>query len=340
MWPTLATGAVIAGLMANSDKDSNTPSPLAITVSAECAGVRLDRFLSEKLREMSRSCIQRMIESGEVQVDGRTTKPGQKLRGQEVITVSPVESRPTELLPEPIPLQILYEDEDLAVIDKPAGLIVHSGAGVRSGTLVNALLHHFGQLSSSGNAQRPGIVHRLDKETSGLMLVAKNNYAHLQLSHQFLSRQVTKIYLALVHGCVEKELGEITSRIGRDRIHRTRMTTRVAWGREACTQYRVLEKFERYCLLRLHIKTGRTHQIRVHLSSIKHPVVGDKLYGAPAKLRVPGEPDWQPTLNRNFLHSSELEFTHPRTQKRMKFNAPLPEELALFLSRLRLKQAR
>ena len=326
--------------MANSDKDSVSSTPLAIAVSAESAGTRLDRFLSGKLQEVSRSSIQRMIESGEIQVDGRSSKPGQKLRGKEIITVSLVEPTPTKLLPEPIPLQIVYEDEDLAVINKPAGLIVHAGAGVRRGTLVNALLHHFGQLSASGNPQRPGIVHRLDKETSGLMLVAKNDYAHLQLSHQFLSREVTKIYLALVHGCLEKEEGEIASRIGRDRIHRTRMTTHAARGREACTQYWVLERFERYCLLRLRIKTGRTHQIRVHLSSIKHPVVGDKLYGAPAKLRVPGQPDWQPTLNRNFLHASELEFTHPRTQKRMKFNASLPEELALLLSRLHQKQTR
>ena len=323
--------------MAKSDKGSIPSTPLTIAVSADSAGTRLDRFLSGKLQEVSRSSIQRMIESGEVQVDGRSCKPGQKLRGQEIIAVSLVEPKPTELLPEPIPLQIVYEDEDLAVINKPAGLIVHAGAGVRRGTLVNALLHHFRQLSVAGNPQRPGIVHRLDRETSGLMLVAKNDYAHLQLSRQFLSREVTKIYLALVHGCLDKEVGEISSPIGRDRIHRTRMTTRAARGREACTQYWVLERFERYCLLRLRIKTGRTHQIRVHLSSIKHPVVGDRLYGAPAKIRVPGQPDWQPTLDRNFLHASELEFTQPRTQKRMMFRAPLPEELALFLSRLHQK---
>ena len=324
--------------MSNSAKDSNSTAPLVIAVGVDSAGARLDRFLSEKLQETSRSCIQRMIKGGEIRVDGRLAKSAQKLKGQELVTVSPVESRSTELLPEPIPLQILYEDEDLAVIDKPAGLIVHSGAGVRSGTLVNALLHHFGQLSTAGSGQRPGIVHRLDKETSGLILIAKNNHSHIQLSHQFLSKQVTKIYLALVHGGVEKELGEIVAPIGRDRIHRIKMATGVAWGRDACTRYRVLERFERYSLLQLQIKTGRTHQIRVHLSSIKHPVVGDKLYGAPAKLQIPGEPAWQPTLRRNFLHASELEFSHPITQKRLKFIAPLPEELSHFLSRLRQKQ--
>jgi 23S rRNA pseudouridine1911/1915/1917 synthase len=317
------------------EPNSNSAGTSMLVACTEDAGRRLDHFLSEKHPEMSRSQIQRMIASGEIQVDGKTVKPGQKLRGQEIITFHPVAEISSGLLPEPIPLEILYEDEDLAVIDKPAGLVVHAGAGIRSGTLVNALLYHFQHLSQGGNSQRPGIVHRLDKETSGLMVVAKNDYAHLQLARQFQSRQVTKTYIALVHGRMEMGHGEITSPIGRDRVRRVKMTTRTTKSREACTQYRVLERFERFTLLRVNIKTGRTHQIRVHLTSLKHPVVGDRLYGAPAMVLFPGQKHWQPTMNRNFLHAAELEVSHPSTMKKLKFESPLPEELNQFLLRLR-----
>jgi 23S rRNA pseudouridine1911/1915/1917 synthase len=317
------------------EPNHNSVRTSTMVACAESVGRRLDHFLREKLPEMSRSQIQRMIASGEIQVDGVTVKPGQKLRGQEIITFHPAAVAPVGLLPEPIPLEILYEDEDLAIINKPAGLVVHSGAGIRSGTLVNALLYHFQQLSQAWSPQRPGIVHRLDKETSGLMLVAKNDYAHFQLARQFQSRQVAKTYIALVHGRIEIGQGEITSPIGRDRVRRVKMTTRTARAREASTQYQVLERFERFTLLRVNIKTGRTHQIRVHLSSLKHPIVGDRLYGAPAMVLLPGQKHWQPTMDRNFLHAAELEISHPRTMQRLKFESPLPEELSQFLLRLR-----
>lgn len=300
---------------------------------------RLDRFLQESLPNLSRSQIQRMVEAQEVLVSGNPSKASYRIRGTEQIRICHQPTSPTKLEPEPIPLEILFEDEDLAVVNKPAGLVVHSGAGVRSGTLVNALLHHFKKLSSSGPDLRPGIVHRLDKQTSGLMLVAKNDEAHLRLSMQFQAREVIKKYTALVHGRLERKTGEITSAIGRDRVNRVKMTVRATKARQAYTLFQVLEQFERFTLVQLEIKTGRTHQIRVHLSSIHHPVVGDTLYGAPARIVLPGQCHPVATLARNFLHATWLEFTHPRTLESMRFKVTLPEELSLFLQRLRNSQA-
>jgi 23S rRNA pseudouridine1911/1915/1917 synthase len=300
---------------------------------------RLDKFLQENLPDLSRSQIQRMVEAQEILVSGNPSKASYRIRGTEQIQICQQPKTSTDLEPEPIPLEILFEDEDLAVVNKPAGLVVHSGAGVRSGTLVNALLHHFKKLSSSGPERRPGIVHRLDKQTSGLMLVAKTDAAHLRLSMQFQAREVTKKYLALVHGRMERKTGEITAAIGRDRVNRVKMTVRAAKARQAYTLFRVLEQFERFTLVQLEIKTGRTHQIRVHLSSIHHPVVGDTLYGAPARIVLPGQSHLVATLARNFLHAGWLEFAHPRTLESMKFQAPLPEELSLFLQQLRNSQA-
>jgi 23S rRNA pseudouridine1911/1915/1917 synthase len=295
---------------------------------------RLDKFLQEILPNLSRSQIQRMVEAQEVLVNGNPSKASHRIRGTEQIRICQQTTPLIELEPEPIPLEIIFEDEDLAVVNKPAGLVVHSGAGVRSGTLVNALLHHFKKLSSSGLDRRPGIVHRLDKQTSGLMLVAKNDAAHLRLSMQFQAREVTKKYTALVHGRMERKTGEITAAIGRDRVNRVKMTIRAAKRRQAYTLFHVLEQFERFTLVQLEIKTGRTHQIRVHLSSIHHPVVGDILYGAPARIILPGQRQLVATLSRNFLHAGCLEFLHPRTRESMKFKAPLPEELSLFLEQL------
>ena len=296
---------------------------------------RLDRFLSEAFPEQSRSQIQKWIDDQQVLLDGKPAKAGHKLRGKEQIEISLPEPKPSALLPEAIPLEIVYEDSDLAVINKPAGMVIHIGAGVQQGTLVNALLHHFQSLSQSGSMDRPGIVHRLDKQTSGLLVVAKSDFSHANLAGQFQSRTVTKRYLALVHGRMKKPTGEIQSAIGRDRVNRLRMSTRAAHAREAHTLYEVVESFRHFSLLQLTIKTGRTHQIRVHLSSIKHPVVGDTLYGAPARIRFSAGKQTLPALERNFLHAAFLQFLHPRTLQVMSFSSDLPEELRLFLDRVR-----
>jgi 23S rRNA pseudouridine1911/1915/1917 synthase len=252
---------------------------------------------------------------------------------------------PLRAIPEDIPLHILYEDADLAIVYKPAGMMVHAGAGATEdqrnrGTLVNALLHHFAKLSALGGETRPGIVHRLDKETSGLIIVAKNDSAHRKLAAQFARREVKKTYIALVHGWPKKDAGTISASISRDRVRRTRMTTRYAGGREAISHYKVLRRidsvFGKFTLLEVRIETGRTHQIRVHMASLGHPVVGDTLYGAPRELRstpARGKPASQHTifLPRNFLHAAELDLKHPRTGARIALTSALPGELQAFL---------
>jgi 23S rRNA pseudouridine1911/1915/1917 synthase len=242
--------------------------------------------------------------------------------------VYPVQAPALRAVPEAIPLDILYEDEDLVAIDKPAGMVVHAGAGVHSGTLVNALLHRFGELSGAGGPLRPGIVHRLDRYTSGVLLAAKNDAAHRQLAAQFSGRRVEKVYLALVHGQVRRESGRIERPIARDPVRRTRMTTRLDEGRAAWSEYRVLRRFERFTFLEVRIGTGRTHQIRVHLASIGHPIVGDPLYGAPA--RVEG----MPALSRFFLHSHRIRFERPSTGEATMVEAPLPSDLAAWMAHL------
>lgn len=298
-------------------------------------GNRLDRFLQHHLPERSRAGIQGLIQAGQVLVGGSACKAGYRIKGGEEIRVRPVSPAPSPLEAEPIPLEIVYEDDDLAVVDKRAGMVVHRGAGVGTGTLVNALLHRFRTLSEAGGGERPGIVHRLDKQTSGLMVIARNDFSHHRLARQFQTRQVTKKYLALVHGAVQREAGEIRSAIGRDRVRRIRMTTRTRQARPAHTAYRVLERFSRFTLLELNLKTGRTHQIRVHLSSEKHPVVGDTLYGAPARLPAAESGRPLPRLGRNFLHAAILNFHHPRQLTPLEFSSPLPEELQSFLEQLR-----
>ncbi len=225
-------------------------------------------------------------------------------------------SRPLKAEPENLPLSILYEDADVVVVDKPAGMVVHAGAGHARGTLVNALLHHFGTLSSVNGDMRPGIVHRLDRDTSGVLVVARTDQAHRALARQFHDREVEKTYLALVHGRMKQPRGEITKAIARDPIRRTRMTARLASGRAALTEYRVLEAWPQFSFLEVRIKTGRTHQIRVHLSSVGHPVVGDRLYGAPGA--IPG----LPALQRFFLHAHRLSFISPSTNKRIEVESP------------------
>jgi 23S rRNA pseudouridine1911/1915/1917 synthase len=332
--------------------------PRSIAVPPEAAGQRLDHFIASQLEGVSRSRVQLLLDQGDVLVDGATTKPSHKLRGGEqiLITGSP-HPAPLKATPQDIPLDVIFEDEHLAVINKPAGMMVHAGAGEtddarNSNTLVNALLFRFNALSSTGGDLRPGIVHRLDKETSGLIVVAKNDAAHAALAELFSSRQIHKTYIALVHGSVQRDKGSITAALSRDPVRRTRMTTRPAENsRTAISHYEVVQRldtrFGKFTLVRVRIETGRTHQIRVHMASIGHPVVGDTLYGAPAQLtdqealqhapsraaRRRAEPE-RLKLNRNFLHAARLEFTHPITRKKIELEAPLPAELVLFLTRI------
>ena len=287
------------------------------------AGKRLDYYLRERLPQYSRSRLQDWIEQGRVLVDGSPAKRSYQLKGAERIQVQPGELPPLKATPEDIPLEVLYEDADVIAINKPAGMVVHTGAGRHSGTLVNALLHRFGKLSSVGGELRPGIVHRLDRFTSGVILVARNDAAHRSLAEQFASRKVEKIYVALVHGRLKNDQGRINTPIARDPVARVRMTARLAHGRQAVTSYQVLKRFERFTLLEVKIGTGRTHQIRVHLASIGHPVVGDKLYGAHAS-----------ELGRYFLHARQITFTSPTTGERITVAAPVPADLENFLAAL------
>ena len=287
-----------------------------LETSPSDAGQRLDTYLHTRLPEFSRSRLQEWIATGRVRINGSPQKRSYLLRGAERIQVEPANPPPLHATPEDLPLEILYEDPSVIAVNKPSGMVVHSGAGVHSGTLVNALLHRFQTLSGVAGELRPGIVHRLDRFTSGVILVARTDAAHRDLAAQFSSRTVEKIYLALVHGRVKADTGRLTTPITRDPVRRTRMTSRLARGRSAITEYRVIKRFEKFSLLEVRIGTGRTHQIRVHLGSIHHPVVGDKLYGAPAS-----------PLGRYFLHAHTITFTSPATQDRVTVTAPLPDEL-------------
>lgn len=331
--------------------------PMTLVVSPDGAGQRLDQYLATQLSEIngsevSRARVQQIVAKGEVLVNNAAAKSSLRLRGtgDEQITVTkPPHAQPLRAMAEEIALDIVYEDDDLAIVNKPAGMMVHAGAGATDdarnrGTLVNALLHHFAKLSAVGGDLRPGIVHRLDRSTSGLMVVAKNDESHRRLAKQFSAREVHKTYIALVHGWPKQDRGTIQSAISRHSQKRTRMTTRGFGGREAVTHYVVLRKIDspygKFALVELKIETGRTHQIRVHMSSLGHPVVGDALYGAPGELRsqsnkrrAAGMPSIL-ALDRNFLHSATLEFTHPRSKERLKFSRPLPKELENLLQSL------
>ncbi|MBI3645497.1 MAG: RluA family pseudouridine synthase [Acidobacteriales bacterium] len=324
--------------------------PITLTPTADEGGQRLDQYLASQLTEVSRARVQMLIERGEVLVDGVRAKASLRLRGSEQITVTgPPQAPPLRAIPEEIPLDIVYEDDDLAIVNKPAGMMVHAGAGATEdarnrGTLVNALLHRFGGLSGVGEEMRPGIVHRLDRGTSGLMVVAKNDESHRRLARQFSGREVHKTYVALVQGWPKQERGTIRSPISRDAQRRRRMTTRRSGGREAVTHYVVRRKlnavYGKFALLELKIETGRTHQIRVHLSSLGHPVVGDTLYGAAGelktqsgKVRAAGQPGTL-ALGRNFLHSQTLELKHPRTGEALRFSRELPGELQEFMRKI------
>lgn len=360
----------------------------------EDSGVRLDQFLVQQIGDVSRARVQQLIERGKVEINGKVaTRAGLRLHGNEdvVITAKP-QPEPLKAKPEKIPLKIVYEDDALAIVDKPAGMMVHAGAAASAdeedddprttGTLVNALLYHFKKLSKEGGELRPGIVHRLDKDTSGLIIVAKTDAAHRKLAEQFSGRQVKKMYVALVHGWLKEDKGTVTASIGRDPVNRNRMSTRTREGRSAISHYKVVERMEtaygKFTLVEVTIETGRTHQIRVHLASLGHPVVGDALYGAPAeiapvaknitravKAKTKKTRDREMTelarslgegsatraaksngpqaadpiaLDRNFLHAAELEFAHPKSGKPVQAKSDIPVKLRKFLDQIRAAQ--
>jgi 23S rRNA pseudouridine1911/1915/1917 synthase len=313
------------------------PSPqraqrLKFTADAEDAGQRLDRFLAAQLPDLSRTRVQSLVEHGHVRVNGSSSKPSHRVEAGDAVIVEIPPSSLGEAQPEDIPLEILYRDDDIAVVNKPAGMIVHPGAGVKTGTLANALVHEFGtgaSLSSLGGESRPGIVHRLDRETSGALIVARNDKAHRILVDQFRSHEIEKTYLALVHGKLKNDSGRIELPVARDLHRRIRMTTRRREGRAARTDFRVLLRLDGFTFLEADLHTGRTHQIRVHFSALGHPVVGDTLYGAPRDPKVGS--NLLPALGRNFLHAFRVRFLHPIKRMPVDVHAPLPRELADYL---------
>jgi 23S rRNA pseudouridine1911/1915/1917 synthase len=329
---------------------TDAPGIRTFTADPAAANLRLDQYLAQALPDISRARVQLLIEAGQVRVDGHPAKPKQKLHGGESIEIegSP-QPAPLHAIPEDIPLEILHEDKYLAVINKPAGMMVHAGSGATDdarnrGTLVNALLFHFAKLSDIGGDLRPGIVHRLDKQTSGILLVAKDDSTHRKLGEMFSERKVAKTYIALVHGNLAKDNVTVNLPIGRDLVRRIRMTTRRSAGsegvRSAVSHVKVLERINSpyglFTLVEVRIETGRTHQIRVHMQSLGHPVVGDTLYGAPHVIRpLTPEAGTELNLDRNFLHAAHLSFTHPQTNKPMDLAAPLPAELDTFLATIR-----
>ena len=330
----------------------------SFAAEAAAAGMRLDAYLAKAIPEVSRARVVLMIEGGQVMVDGKVGKAKAKLKGGEWIEVEG-DPRPAPLhaVAEDIPLEMVYEDDDLAVVNKAAGMMVHAGSGAaehNTGTLVNALLFHFGKkLSGVGGEMRPGIVHRLDKQTSGLIVVAKNDVTHRKLGEMFAGRELRKTYVALVHGEMKGEEGTVQLPISRDVVRRIRMTTKRAGGRSAVSHWKVLERIDgaygKFTLVEVRIETGRTHQIRVHMQALGHAVVGDSLYGAPHRIvpvaGVGRGLKHQPaavrdeseslSLERNFLHAAELEFGHPRTGERMELRAEMPAELVEMLEALR-----
>jgi 23S rRNA pseudouridine1911/1915/1917 synthase len=300
--------------------------PVVVDVAEDADGTRLDRFLVSILAGQSRSQVQRLIEDGRVQVNGRQARASQAVKTGQSVSVSLPEPVDTALVAEPLQLPIVYDDRDLVVVDKPAGMVVHPAAGHDRGTLVNALLHHVTDLSGIGGERRPGIVHRLDRGTSGLMVVAKHDAAHQELARQFKDREVEKEYVALVWGLVQAGR-RIDEPIGRDPVNRQKMSARARRSREAVTRIvRADRVAPGVTLARVAIHTGRTHQIRVHLSAIGHPIVGDALYGGIHR-RVPGPLRAVQRLDRPFLHAAKLSFTHPSDGRRMTFESPLPEDL-------------
>ena len=302
-------------------------------VTPDTAGTRLDQFIASQLPEESRSQIQNWIRKGCATVGGANVKTGYRARAGDAVTLEIPWTPPPQPFPEEIPLDVIYEDDDIAVINKPAGMACHAGAGLQSGTLVNALLYRMGPIEA-GDPERPGIVHRLDKFTSGVIITAKNNFSHRRLARQFKSREVNKEYVALVYGVPSPPVGTIDIAIGRDPNNRKKMSVRARRKRDAVTHYTVRKNFGFAALLDIKIETGRTHQIRVHMAAKGHPVIGDFLYGGNRvkNLRAPVAKIAE-AMRRPFLHSNRVEFTHPRSNKRLSFQARIPEELEIILGK-------
>jgi 23S rRNA pseudouridine1911/1915/1917 synthase len=309
---------------------------LQIAVEAGDAGTRLDRMVVKECPELSRTRVQELIEEGLVRLNGKSAKDSQKVRAGDVIEVVARPRAPLQAEAESIPLEVLYEDDDVLAINKPAGMMVHAGAGNSRGTLVNALLGRGEALSQANDPLRPGIVHRIDKDTSGILLVAKNDFAHAKLAEGFRLRTIKKTYLALVQGLLKEERGRIELPIARDPNRRSRMTAKDAGrlpnSRAARTDWRVLAHIDTTTLVEVQLHSGRTHQIRVHFSALKHPVVGDTLYGAAGQLHVGS--GTLPAPGRNFLHAAKIGFPQPRNGETIQVAAPLPVELYMFLGKL------
>ena len=305
------------------------------TVGAEDVGARIDAFVSAS-GELTRSAAARLIEENAITVNGKSVAKNYKLRAGDVVEVMMPEPVPTEAQPEDIPLDVVFEDDDIIVINKPTGMVVHPAAGNETGTLVNALLHHCaGSLSGIGGVIRPGIVHRIDKDTSGLLVAAKNDAAHQSLADQLKVHEVGRVYYALVIGNLKEDRGTVNAPIGRHPKDRKRMAVLSAGdgtAREAVTHYEVLERFRGYCLVRCELETGRTHQIRVHMSHLGHPLVGDTVYGG-------GKTKFEATnkslIEGQCLHAKELKLTHPTTGESMRFSSPLPEEMEKLIEKMR-----
>lgn len=295
-----------------------------VTAEAEDAGTRADVFLAAKLG-VSRSNMQKLLEDGRVKRSEKIIKANYKVRAGEMFVVDIPEPEPIEAVPENIPLDIIYEDDDVVVLNKARGMVVHPAPGNYTGTLVNALLYHCSNLSGINSAIRPGIIHRLDKDTSGIMIVAKNDAAHISLSQQIQSKTAVRTYLAVVRGNIKTDSGTIETQIARDKTDRKKMAVVKEGGRDAITDYEVLERFGKYTLVRCKLRTGRTHQIRVHMEYLGYPLVGDPKY---SPMKTPFG------IKGQALHSHMLEFTHPRTGERMKFEAPLPEDMHKIITRL------
>lgn len=294
---------------------------IEIRVLEEFSGLRIDKFLAKELSEFSRTMVQSLISDGHVCVNGKKAKASYKLENEDIISIHIPEPEDTTIQPENIPLDVVYEDKDVIVVNKPTGMIVHPSAGIYSGTLVNALLYHCKDLSGINGVHRPGIVHRIDKETSGLLMVAKNDHAHQSLSEQLQEHSVVRRYYALVHGLIPHEIGRIEAPIGRDPKDRQKMCCTDKNAKDAITNFKVIERFKDMCLVECRLETGRTHQIRVHMSYIGHPVYGDPQYGRRR----------DDVSNGQYLHAKILGFVHPSTQEEMYFESELPD---FFLEKL------
>jgi 23S rRNA pseudouridine1911/1915/1917 synthase len=310
-----------------------------LTAGAKDADLRLDVYLTSQDASLSRSQVQKWIEQGRIEIDGVVCRrPSRRLKPGDVVSYSRPRPVPYHLLPEAIPLSVVYEDEAILVIDKPAGMVVHPAAGHGTGTLVHAVLAHCRDLSGIGGELRPGIVHRLDKETSGLLVVAKSDEAHRRLAEQFKSRLVSKAYQTLVFGDVREDAGRIEKPVGRHPSDRKKMSAVSLRGKPAVTSWRVAERYGEATLLNIRIETGRTHQIRVHLTSVGHPVVGDRTYGNPGRIRNIRDPRVRKLLqllDRQALHASRLEFAHPLNGRPLAFCSPLPEDIKTVCEELR-----